>query len=168
MKNIGIFYGSSTGNTEDIAKQLQQEFGEETANIFNVSEASTADIEQFDNLIFGTSTWGIGDLQDDFEAFIPEISNANMAGKKVALFGLGDQYSYADSFVDAMGEIYELLQEKNCETIGETSTETYEYDASKAEKEGNLVGLAIDIENQDDKTNERISLWVEQLKKQFI
>lgn len=168
MKNIGIFYGSSTGNTEEIAKQLQQEFGEETANIFNVSEASTADIEQFDNLIFGTSTWGIGDLQDDFEAFIPEISNANMAGKKVALFGLGDQYSYADSFVDAMGEIYELLQEKNCETIGETSTETYEYDASKAEKEGNLVGLAIDIENQDDKTNERISLWVEQLKKQFI
>jgi flavodoxin, long chain len=167
MQNIGIFYGSSTGNTESVAKKIQEEFGADIASIIDVADASVADLEKFDNLILGTSTWGIGDLQDDFEGFLSEISNANMDGKKVALFGLGDQYSYSDSFVDGMGELFKVLEEKNCELIGETSTDGYEYDASGAEKDGKFVGLPIDIDNQDDQTEERVADWVAELKNQF-
>ena len=167
MQNIGIFYGSSTGNTETVAKKIQEELGTDIATTYDVADAKAGDIEKFNNIIFGTSTWGIGDLQDDFEGFLSEISNADLNGKKVALFGLGDQYSYSDSFVDGIGEIYEALENKNCEVIGGISTDGYEYDASRAEKDGQLVGLALDIENQDDQTENRVADWVAELKNQF-
>lgn len=167
MQNIGVFYGSSTGNTKAVAKLIQTELGEDIATIIDVANAKSSDIEQFNNLIFGTSTWGIGDLQDDFEDFLSELSKASIDGRKVALFGLGDQYSYPDSFVDGVGEIYELLEGKSCELIGKISVDGYEYDASKAEKDSQLVGLILDEENQDELTNERVKLWVEELKKQF-
>lgn len=83
MQKIGIFYGSTTGNTETSAQRIQQEFGEDIAQLFDVSEATSKDIEQFTNLVFGASTWGIGDLQDDFESFMTEISEANLLGKKL-------------------------------------------------------------------------------------
>ncbi len=47
MQNIGIFYGSDTGNTETAAKQLQQKFGEVIAQLFDVANAKANDIEQF-------------------------------------------------------------------------------------------------------------------------
>lgn len=167
MQNVGIFYGSSTGNTETVAKQVQKEFGKDNAQMFDVAEAKSGDIENFSNIIFGTSTWGIGDLQDDFEDFLSEISKANLEGKKIAIFGLGDQFSYSDSFVDGLGEIYENLEDKGCELIGETSTDGYEYDETKAEVDGQFVGLALDEDNQSDLTSERITNWVQQLKNQF-
>lgn len=167
MQNVGIFYGSSTGNTETVAEQVQKEFGEENAQIFDVAEAKAGDIEKFENIIFGASTWGIGDLQDDFEGFLSEISKANLAGKKVAIFGLGDQSSYSDSFADAIGEIHENLEDKGCELIGETSTDGYEYDETRAEVDGQFIGLVLDEENQSDLTNERITNWVGQLKNKF-
>ena len=103
MKSIGIFYGSSSGNTETVAKQIQKGLGAD-AQIFEVSKAKKEDLEKFDNLILGTSTWGFGDLQDDFEGFMSQIEAANLSGKTVALFGCGDQESYSDTFVNGMGQ----------------------------------------------------------------
>ena len=167
MQQVGIFYGSTTGNTETSALKIQKEFGTDKAQLFDVSEVKASDMEQFTNLVFGASTWGIGDLQDDFEAFMSEITEANLTGKKVAIFGLGDQYSYSDSFVDAIAQIYEKLNDKGCELIGKTSTEGYEYDESQAEMDGQLIGLALDEENQSDLSDSRIKHWVEELKNQF-
>ncbi|MDE5421158.1 flavodoxin [Ancylomarina sp. DW003] len=167
MQKIGIFYGSTTGNTETSAQRIQQEFGEDIAQLFDVSEATSKDIEQFTNLVFGASTWGIGDLQDDFESFMAEISEANLLGKKVAIFGLGDQYAYSDSFVDAIAEIYKNLKEKGCDLVGSTTTQGYEYDETQAEIDGRLVGLALDEENQSSLSETRIKNWVNELKGQF-
>lgn len=168
MQNIGIFYGSLTGNTEAVAKLIQVELGKDIATTIDVSSAKSKDVEQFKNLIFGTSTLGCGDLQDDFEDFLSELSKASLEGCKVALFGLGDQDGFSDSFVDGVGEIYELLKDKNCELIGETSIEGYDYDSSNAEKDGQFVGLILDEDNQSEMTAERVKSWVEQLKNQFI
>lgn len=167
MQDIGIFYGSLTGNTEAAAKQIQQELGSGIAQTYDVAIAKASDIEQFSNLIFGSSTLGLGDLQDDFEGFMAELKSANLEGKKVAVFGCGDQGIYADSFVDAIGEIYETLQNKDCEIVGKISTDGYEYDESRAEVDGQFVGLPLDEENQSDLTYERIKSWVEQLKNEF-
>jgi len=167
MQNIGIFYGSDTGNTEDAAKLIQKEFGAAEVQIFDVAKAKASDIEQFSNLIFGSSTWGQGDLQEDFEEFISEIKSANMEGKKVAIFGLGDQEAYADSFVDAIGLIYEALDGKGCDVVGKISTEGYEYDESLAEVDGQFVGLPLDEDNESNLTGDRIKKWVDQLKKEF-
>lgn len=167
MQKIGIFYGSSTGNTEDAAKQMQLALGKDFTQIFDVANAKASDIEQFDNIIFGSSTWGIGDLQDDFEEFMTEINSANLEGKKIAIFGFGDQETYADSFVDAIGQIYEAIINKGCEVVGKVSTDGYDYDDSRAEVDGQFVGLPLDAENQSDLTDDRIKNWVELLKKEF-
>jgi len=167
MQKIGIFYGSSTGNTEDAAKQIQLAFGKDFAQIFDVANAKASDIEQFTNIIFGASTWGYGDLQDDFEEFMTEINSANLEGKRIAIFGFGDQETYPDTFVDAIGLIYEAIINKGCEIVGKISTDGYEYDESMAEVDGQFVGLPLDEENQSDLTNDRISSWVEQLKGEF-
>lgn len=167
MEKVGIFYGSSTGNTETAANQIQQELGVDIADIKEVTNAGANDLEAYSNIIFGASTWGVGDMQDDFDVFLSEIENANLAGKKIAIFGLGDQDTYADSFVDAIGIIYETLEGKGCEVIGQIAKDSYSYDVSKAEINGELVGLPLDEENQGNLTNERIKNWVQQLKGQF-
>lgn len=167
MQNIGIFYGSSTGNTKGAAKQLQTELGIDNVQIFDVANAKASDIEQFDNLIFGASTWGIGDMQDDFEDFMSEIDSVNLEGKKVAIYGFGDQDTYDDSFVDAIGEIYEAIRNKGCQVVGKIPTDGYEYDKSRAEVNGQFVGLPLDDENQSDLTHQRVKVWVERLKSQF-
>ncbi len=168
MKNVGIFYGSSTGNTEAAAKKLQQEFGPDKAQIFDVANAKASDMDNFPNLIFGSSTWGMGDLEEEFEEFVSEIQQENLEGKKVAIFGCGDQEAYADSFVDAMGLIYEVLRNKGCDIVGKISTEGYEFDESKAVVNGQFIGLPLDEDNQSDLTDERIKSWADQLKKEFI
>ena len=167
MKIIGIFYGSSSGNTEGVAKQIQAEFGADNAQVFDVAKATKDDLEKFDNLIFGTSTWGFGELQDDFDGFMKQIEAANLSGKTVALFGCGDQESYSDTFVDGMGLVWQSLQGKGCNIVGQTSTEGYSYSNSQSDVEGKFVGLAIDENNQSDQTADRVKAWVEGLKSAF-
>lgn len=167
MKKIGIFYGSSTGNSEFAAQQIQKEFGNTEATIFDVSTAKADDVEQFSNLIFGCSTLEIGELEYDFEDFMPQLKAANLDGKKIAIFGLGDQESYPDSFVDSIGIVYEALKDKGCSFVGKVSTEGYNHDESRGEVDGQFLGLPLDEENQGDMTNERIKAWVEQLKNEF-
>ena len=167
MKIIGIFYGSSSGNTEGVAKQIQAEFGADNAQVFDVAKATKDDLEKFDNLIFGTSTWGFGELQDDFDGFMKQIEAANLSGKTVALFGCGDQESYSDTCVDGMGLVWQSLQGKGCNIVGQTSTEGYSYSNSQSDVEGKFVGLAIDENNQSDQTADRVKAWVEVLKHAF-
>lgn len=167
MQKIGIFYGSSTGNTEAAAKQLQKALGADIAKIYDVATTDAREVEQFSNLIFGVSTWGIGDLQDDFEDFLPGLKSANFEGKKIAIFGFGDQETYIDSFVDAIGEIYESILGKGCKIIGGISTAGYDFDESRAEVDGKFVGLPLDEENQSQLTDDRINAWVQELRKEF-
>lgn len=82
MQKIGIFYGSSTGNSEAAAQQLQKEFGAEVATIYDVSSAKGSDLEEYSNIIFGCSTLEIGELEYDFEDFLPEIKSANLKDKR--------------------------------------------------------------------------------------
>jgi len=168
MEKIGIFYGSSTGNTESAAQMLQKEFGTENIELFDVADASQSDLEQFTNIIFGASTWGLGEMQDDFADFLSVVESANLDGKKVAIYGFGDQNSYVDTFVDAIGEIYESIKDKPCELVGKVSTDGYAYEASRAEVDGQFVGLPLDEDNQDNLTQERIQAWVADLQSNFI
>jgi flavodoxin I len=87
-------------------------------------------------------------------------------GKKVAIFGVGDQESYGDNFCDAAGELYDLFQARGAKIYGYTSPEGYLHTASKAvlENEGLFCGLMCDEDNQYDLSEERAKKWVAQLK----
>lgn len=166
MAKIGIFYGSSTGNTELVAGKLRELFAGD-AEMVNIDAAGKEDIEKFDYLIFGSSTWGIGDAQDDWDDFLIVLSDISFTNKKVALFGLGDQLNYPDAFVDGMGVICDAIYDK-ADIVGAWPVEGYTFNESAAVKQGKFVGLAIDKENQQHLTDERLQKWVEILKKEFV
>lgn len=102
----------------------------------------------------------MGDLQDDWEGFLPELKKANLEGKTIALFALGDSYSYSDSFVDSMGIIYEAIKDKGCKIIGAVSKSGYNYDASRAENGAEFVGLPLDEDNEYELTDSRLGEWL--------
>lgn len=166
MEKIGIFYGSTLGNCKRIAEKIQQAFGEEIADLINVNEASVVDFEKYNKLIMGTSTWGVGEMQEDWENFARRLEQMNLPGKKVALFGIGDQKEWSDSFVNGMGMLHHRIA-KNVDIVGHTSTEGYYHDISLAAKGNLFVGLAIDDVNQPELTETRIASWVQKLKKEF-
>lgn len=166
MEKVGIFFGSSTGNTESVAESIKSHFGD-SADLYNVADTPASKIEEYTNVIIGTSTWGVGDLQDDMEGFVSNLGSVNLRGRVVALFGLGDSMSYGDTFCDGMGHVYEALKGKGCDIVGEVSTDGYEFDASHATDGGDFVGLALDEDNQSDLTAGRIDAWVGVLKSRF-
>jgi flavodoxin I len=163
MSKIGIFYGSSGGNTEGVAKNIAKKLGVGAGDIYDVCKARASDLSAYDVLLFGSSTWGLGDLQDDWEDFIRTVASADLSGKKVALFGCGDSSSYSDTFCDAMGKIYQAVKDK-ATVIGFTDTDGYSFDASESVVNGRFAGLALDEDNEGNLTEERIDRWIEIIK----
>ncbi len=165
METVGIFYGSTHGSTKAVAEKIQKILGKK-AEIHNIKKASADLIAGYKNLIFGTSAWGIGGMQDDWEDFIDFLSSIDFSDKKLALYGLGDQREYPESFVDGMGTLYCRLPDKSV-VVGFWPKEGYDYYFSLAERGDHFVGLALDFHRQADLTDERVKKWVEQLKKEF-
>jgi len=165
MAGIGIFYGSSTGNTKDVSVKLQEALG---GDLHNITDVDVDTISGYHHLVFAASTWGAGDLQDDWEDFFPNLDDVDFSGKKVGIMGLGDQENYGDTFVDGMLVLAEKIEEKGGSVVGFTSTDGYNYDNSEAEKDGKFIGLVIDEDGQSDKTDARIKAWVAVLKKEFV
>jgi flavodoxin I len=167
MAKIGLFYGTQTGNTESAAELIQKALGADLVELHDISDASTDDFSDYDCLIIGCPTWNIGELQSDWEGFYDELDQIDFNGKKVAYFGTGDQVGYADNFQDAMGILEEKISGLGGQTVGQWSTDGYDHQASKAEKNGMFVGLALDEDNQSELTDERITTWITQLKQAF-
>jgi flavodoxin I len=168
MTKIGLFFGTQTGNTETIAEAIQTAFGDDSiVTLHNVADVELSDFDDYSNLIIGCPTWNIGELQSDWEGLYNELDDIDFSGKKVAYFGAGDQVGYADNFQDAMGILEEKISGMGGTTVGYWSIEGYEFNESKAVRDGKFVGLAIDEDNQSDLTDERINAWVSQLKQAF-
>lgn len=164
MKTTGIFFGSSGGVTEEVANKIAEKLGVPRSDVHNVASASPEDVGKYEVLLLGSSTWGAGDLQDDWYDFLPKIQKLDLSDKIVALFGCGDSSSFGDTFCDALGTIYNDLQNTGCKFIGLVDASDYTYDDSTAVVGGRFVGLALDEMNEDDKTPERIENWVNALK----
>ncbi|MDG2616392.1 flavodoxin FldA [Thermoleptolyngbya oregonensis NK1-22] len=168
MAKIGLFFGTQTGNTQTIAEQIQKEFGGDgVVELIDIADASPEDFEAYECVIVGCPTWNIGELQSDWEGFYDELDAIAFSGKKVAYFGAGDQVGYADNFQDAMGILEEKISSLGGTTVGYWPVDGYDFNESKAVRNGKFVGLAIDEDNQSDLTDERVKSWVAQLKREF-
>lgn len=164
MTKINIIYGSTTGNTEEAANLIAAQLN---GQAINITDATPADFEA-DLLILGSSTWGIGEVQDDWFEGLKAIESANLKDRQVAIFGEGDQSGFTDSFIDAVGILYEKVTEAGAVVIGKWSTDGYEYNDSTAEIDGSFVGLALDEDNQPELSQERIEEWCAQLKTEAL
>ncbi|MDR1121031.1 MAG: flavodoxin [Dysgonamonadaceae bacterium] len=165
MKKIGIFYGSSTGNTEQAAELIAQKLEVDSSNVINVDKAKGAQLLDYDILLLGSSTWGVGDLQDDWDGFISNLQKQDLSGKEVGVFGSGDSASYSDSFCDALGIIAEAAEKAGARIVGKgADTADYSFDDSRAAIGGQFIGLPLDFDNEDDKTEERVEQWITRIK----
>jgi flavodoxin I len=160
MKNIAIIYGSSTDNTKNVALKIAQKLSGENVLLRDVSTVKFSDLADCPNIILGTSTWGLGDLQDDWNDHLTDLQSINLEGKTLAFFGLGDSSSYSDTFADGMGLLYEAVEGKGFNLTGEFPVDGYSFDSSKAVKNGKFIGLAIDEDNESDLTEQRLNEWI--------
>ncbi len=164
MKKVGIIYGSTTGTCENIASTIASKLGVASADVLNVGEITVDKVNEYDVLLLGTSTWGDGELQDDWYDGIKVLKESDLKGKTVALFGCGDSESYCDTFCDGIGVLYEDLKDMGCTIVGKVSADGYSFSSSISVIDGMFVGLALDDVNEDDKTEARIDAWLEDIK----
>ncbi|MEA4863588.1 MAG: flavodoxin [Victivallaceae bacterium] len=160
MDDVKVIYGSTTGETENVARQIAAAFGTEPVNIAN---ATAADFRAA-LLILGSSTWGFGELQDDWVNGLELLTAADLTGRKVAVFGFGDQNGFADTYCDAMGILAARARAGGAEIVGRTSTDGYTHANSAAEADGTFCGLALDQTNDAERTADRVADWIDELK----
>ncbi|PQO31653.1 flavodoxin [Blastopirellula marina] len=162
---MAIFYGSTTGNTESAANKMKELLADCIAEVVDVHRAKPEDLLKYDLLLFGVSTWNIGEVQDDWAAFLPKLKTLDLSGKKVAFFGMGDSVGYPDNYLDAMGELWETIGKLGTpQLVGVWPIDGYEFDESRALYDDNhFIGLGLDDDNQWDLTEERIANWLAQV-----
>ena len=161
MKSTIVVYGSSTGTCESIAGTIAAKLGVEAINVSDMTEET---VSGNTNLILGTSTWGAGELQDDWYDGVKQLKSTGLSGKTVAIFGCGDSESYPDTFCGGMKELYDAVVAAGANVLQGVPTDGYTFDESEAVVDDRFVGLALDDVNESDKTEERIDNWLNEIK----
>ena len=157
---IGLIYGSDSGDTEEVSSKIAAKFNDYDITVLEIKNVDEKIILSFDFLIFGLSTWYVGELQSDWENYFEDFKKINFSGKIIALFGLGDQWGYEYNFVDAIGIIGKEIIANNGVIIGHWPIDGYEFEDSKGLiNESEFYGLAIDEGNQYELTDIRIDKW---------
>ncbi len=175
MNKIGLFFGTETGTTRLIAKKMQKYLGDEICDKpLNVNRIAPADMLQYEALILGTPSYGIGEIPgkgaagcfepnwEEFLALMP--ANPDFTGKRIAFFGLGAQERYADRFCSSLFALVEKFRGWGAEVVGDWPNEGYSFDQSAALVDGRFIGLIIDQRTQGMFTDERILAWLAQVK----
>lgn len=167
MKKIGVFYGSTSGNTTAIVDEVEFYLKKEEYEVINVADGIKG-IENYENLILITPTYGVGELQADWEAVSSDLRKIDFSNKRVGIIGLGNQFAFGESFVGAMRVLYDIVTQNNGTIVGMTKDEGYKYAETTAVIAGNFVGLAIDESNQGSQTPEKIKAWIDEISKYFV
>lgn len=172
MARIGLFFGTSSGRTRKVAKQIKKRYDDDTmSDALNINRADPDEFAAFDFLILGTSTMGEGQLPglsadceaESWEEFLPKIEGKDFSGKTIALFGLGDQVAYTHEFCNALGELYDFFTTRGASVVGAWPTESYEFEISEAVVDDQFVGLVLDNDNQAALSDERLATWLAQI-----
>jgi len=163
---IVVAFGSTYGDTADAAERIVTVLTELTGiqpRLMDIAYNELRALEAFDVLLLGCSTWNIGELQSDWAAKLSELDAIDLHGKKVGLFGSGDQRGYPDTYMDALGILAERVEARGAELVGLWPAAGYEHTASLAQRERCFVGLALDETSQAHMTAGRIDRWVRRL-----
>ena len=155
-----LYYGTMTGNTTAVAEAIQAALPDLIDEVRCIDRANTEDFRNCDLLILGGSTWGDGELTDDWADFLPQLDQIDFNKKTVALFGVGDQVSYTYNFVSAMKILYDKVRERGARVIAHNvPIDGFEFAHSESVVDGAFVGLVVDEMNESELTQARIERW---------
>lgn len=172
MSKIGLFFGPVNGSVHRVAEKVKAALGEQVVDMISVHDASAADLEKYDQIIFGISTvgketWDSNYSNTDWAKFFPNISKVDYSSKTVAIFGLGDHLTYSSHFVNAIGVLAKELLNNGAKIVGEVDPAGYEFDDSEALIGGKFIGLPVDEDFEPELTDERVVNWVKSIKTAF-
>lgn len=166
MKKIGIFYGTTSGITAGIVDEIEFYLRGEEYEVFDVANGID-EMENFENLILVSPTYGVGELQKDWENVYDKLKSLDFTNKIVGIVGVGNQFAFGESYAGAMRKLYDAVIDKGAKVVGFTSTEGYSYEETESVIDNKFVGLALDESNQDNETPDRIKAWIEEIKPLF-
>uniref|UniRef100_A0A2B4RLE7 Arginine--tRNA ligase n=1 Tax=Stylophora pistillata TaxID=50429 RepID=A0A2B4RLE7_STYPI len=163
------FQGNTdTGITEEVTNEIVDIMQDWDIDVKEADTMSIEDFTPYDRILLGLSTWYDGDLQSDWENFYEDFQKIDFTGKKVAIYGLGDQVGYAEYFVDGIGILAKTVIENGGEVVGHWKNEGYDFSESKALLDDDtFYGLALDNDNEPELTQERLEGWLEIVKVAF-
>lgn len=168
VKNVGIFYAPSGGSVQKVARLVKQKLVDEKPDLFVISDTTPLQLLDYRLLILvcstlGRNTWEM-EQKDPWSSFIPQLHRIRLEGRKVAIIGLGDHVSYPNNFVDGMGILGYTIEEIGGRLIGETATQDYVFNDSRALRNGKFIGLPLDEDYEAEKTEERMERWLKEIK----
>lgn len=161
-----LIYSFATKKTSTAAKLIKDNLKELALSEIDAESINAKDLEAFDLLIVGAATWFDGELPTFWDEQIPALEDINLKGKRVALFGIGNQVDYPEHFGDSIGLLADVFTSTGAVIIGPTSTDGYTFEDSKSVKNNQFVGLMLDFENQHNLNESRIKSWCNQIKKE--
>ena len=166
---LGIFYGTTTGSTEEVAEEISSVLGESLVTACeNIEDLELDDLQGYDVLVLGVPTWDVGELPYDWAILYENLENYDFTNTKIVMFGLGDQAGYPETFLDAMGIVYRGFLDRGAVGGGGFwPTEPYTFTGSLATYEDKFCGLAIDHDNESGMTDERVEEWCDQIKREL-
>lgn len=167
MTKIAVVYSFNSIKSAKIASKIADCFKPVKVESLNIENCEGAELLQFDGLILSVPTWFDGELPNYWDEALPALQELDFSGKKIALFGLGDQKNYPENFGDAVGILGNFFEARGATVVGKISPEGYTFESSKALKDNYLIGLLLDQENQSKLTDGRIQKWVFQLQSEF-
>ncbi len=168
---VGIYFATTTGKTEDIAERLHGILGKANPpkDLTDVSDPN--EFKELDGIICGIPTWNTGADSERsgtaWDEMLETIGQMDLAGKKVAIFGLGDSSTYTENFCDAMEELHSYFKKAGATMVGYVSKESYTFEESKSVIGDQFCGLPLDEDSESDLTDTRLTNWAEDLKEQI-
>ena len=152
MGTVGIFFGTDSGNTRRVAKDIATILGPSVAaKPVNIRNATVTDLLAYDVLILGIPTYGdgqvpglsTGNATESWEEFLPTLIGEDFTGKIIAIYGLGNQKGYPDEFIDAVYYLHDQFDSCGATLIGAWPTEGYNFKKSKAVEGDHFFRLGV-------------------------
>ena len=172
MKKTALLYWVKGGNVEKSAEIVYRQFDEKSIDLFPLDEFDVNKINDYDLVILGSSTvgaWKWEDATNDnkWNEFFRTVQKMDLSNITFATFGLGNQVLYPNHFVDGLGFFQEEILKTNARIIGKWPVEGYLFTDSEGVHNGMFYGLALDGDNEPEKTEMRARQWVARLEKEM-
>lgn len=103
MASILIIFGSTGGNTELVTDKVSEILSKDghKVTVQRAEESEASDFNKHKIIIFASSTYGQGLLQDHMLRFFKVNKTLSLKGKKCAAIGLGDSKYNIEYIIEA-------------------------------------------------------------------
>lgn len=173
MNKIALLYSPEGGNVNKVTIKLAEIIGIEKVDIIPVRKVGKGELDKYKQIIFlgstvGADHWTNEIVADEWQEFFNKWDEISFENKKVAIVGLGNSVLYPEHFADGMAHLYNKIKERKGKVLGFVDAKDYDFTDSEAvNDDGFFCGLAIDEDNEEELTKERLERWVSSLKADF-